>query len=176
MTQYNQVLNFALNKHKHQLRKSNDSYDIHLKEVAEFVELISNELIHIYPNLNKEIMDMQFASLLHDTIEDTDTTYDDIKAITSEKVANWVATLSEDLRLERSLRKENYRNEIINSCIQVKIIKLADIYSNLKDIGKLSNSNWIDRYKEDSKKFLECLSSDLSMSKFFDMCMAIVNE
>ena len=80
---------------------------------------------------------MLAAALLHDTIEDTTTDYDDLVEAFGPDVANWVAALSKDSRLPNDEREEAYCKVLAASDWQVKVIKMADQYDNMGDCAYL---------------------------------------
>src|SRR5205807_8288242 len=73
------------------------------------------------------------AAVLHDTVEDTTTDFDDLKNEFGEKVAEWVADLSKDKRLPDAEREKEYEARLAQSPWQVKVCKLADTFDNLMD-------------------------------------------
>jgi (p)ppGpp synthase/HD superfamily hydrolase len=73
------------------------------------------------------------AAVLHDTIEDTTTDFDDIRERFGEAVASWVAALSKDKRREEGEREEEYRAALAAAPWQVKACKLGDVFDNLLD-------------------------------------------
>jgi guanosine-3',5'-bis(diphosphate) 3'-pyrophosphohydrolase len=80
---------------------------------------------------------MLIAGLLHDTIEDTTTDFDDLKSIFGQEVAGWVAILTKDKRLEDDEREKQYCAALAAAPWQVKACKLADVYDNLLDSSSL---------------------------------------
>ena len=78
------------------------------------------------------------TALLHDTIEDTTTDYDDIAERFGADVARWVAALTKDMRLEEATREAEYHRVLAGAEWPVTICKLADIYDNLSDSKTLS--------------------------------------
>jgi guanosine-3',5'-bis(diphosphate) 3'-pyrophosphohydrolase len=78
------------------------------------------------------------ASVLHDTIEDTTTDFDDLAELFGPQVAGWVALLSKDKRQQDGLREEAYKKGLASTPWQVKACKLADVYDNLLDSAHLS--------------------------------------
>jgi guanosine-3',5'-bis(diphosphate) 3'-pyrophosphohydrolase len=78
------------------------------------------------------------AALLHDTIEDTTTDFDDLKSKFGPEVACWVAILTKDKRLPEDEREKQYCAALAGAPWQVKACKLADIYDNLLDSRTLS--------------------------------------
>jgi guanosine-3',5'-bis(diphosphate) 3'-pyrophosphohydrolase len=73
------------------------------------------------------------AAVLHDTLEDTDTDFDDLEEDFGADVAGWVAALSKDKRLPEEQREPAYAEALARSPWQVQACKLADVYDNLID-------------------------------------------
>ncbi len=80
---------------------------------------------------------MLCAALLHDTVEDTTTDFDDLAERFSPEVAGWVALLTKDKRLEENEREAAYLRGLQGAPWQVKACKLADVYDNLLDMAAL---------------------------------------
>ena len=80
------------------------------------------------------------AGWLHDTIEDTDTDYDDIDEEFGRAIADIVATVTKDTRMIRKDREIAYCKQLKNGSWQAQIVKLSDILSNLEDLKKSSKS------------------------------------
>jgi guanosine-3',5'-bis(diphosphate) 3'-pyrophosphohydrolase len=78
------------------------------------------------------------AGVLHDTIEDTPTDFDDLEKCFGAQVAGWVALLTKDMRLPEAQREEAYKAALARSPWQVQVCKLGDIYDNLTDARHLS--------------------------------------
>jgi (p)ppGpp synthase/HD superfamily hydrolase len=100
------------------------------------------------------------AALLHDTIEDTTTDFDDLEAQFGPKVAHWVAALSKDKRLADDEREAAYVATLTRAEAAVKVAKLADIFDNLSDSRNLparSRQRTIER----SRMYLAALEHDL---------------
>ena len=121
---------FAARAHKHQIRKDGQTpYISHVFRVC----LIARHLFGI------EDAQVLTAAVLHDTIEDTTTDFDDIEERFGIDVARWVAALSKDMRLRDDEREIAYCRVLSESPWQVRICKLADIYDNLNDSAHLSS-------------------------------------
>ena len=114
---------FAKEKHEHQTRDDGKTpYWTHLEKVVE--------------NLRKlEIIDESIlcAGWLHDTIEDTDTDYDDILKFDKE-IADIVATVTKDTRMIKKDREIAYCKQLETGSWQAQIVKFADILANLEDL------------------------------------------
>jgi guanosine-3',5'-bis(diphosphate) 3'-pyrophosphohydrolase len=76
------------------------------------------------------------AALLHDVIEDTATDYDDVVEACGKEVADIVAALSKDTRVEHDKRENLYRKQLAEASWKVKMIKIADVYDNLCDAAE----------------------------------------
>ena len=76
------------------------------------------------------------AAVLHDTVEDTTTDFEDLEAFGPE-VARWVALLSKDKRLPEAQREQVYAEVLSRAPWQVRLCKLADMFDNLMDSASL---------------------------------------
>ena len=119
-----QAAAFAARAHKDQKRKDKETpYFSHPVRVCLVVR-------HVFGFDDPKML---AAALLHDTIEDTTTDYDDLAEAFGPDVANWVAALSKDSRLPNDEREEAYCKVLATSDWQVKVIKMADQYDNMGD-------------------------------------------
>jgi guanosine-3',5'-bis(diphosphate) 3'-pyrophosphohydrolase len=115
---------FASRAHRSQLRKDGETpYVSHVFRVC-------LTLRHVFGVGEVPILT---AAVLHDTIEDTTTDYDDIQEQFGDQVARWVAALSKDKILPEPERERKYREKLAGADWPVKVCKLADIYDNLRD-------------------------------------------
>jgi guanosine-3',5'-bis(diphosphate) 3'-pyrophosphohydrolase len=80
---------------------------------------------------------MLIAALLHDTIEDTTTDFDDVEKQFGAEIGHWVACLTKDKRLRDEPREREYMQRLRSAPWQVQVCKLADIYDNLLDAASL---------------------------------------
>ena len=74
------------------------------------------------------------AAVLHDTIEDTPTDFDDIEKRFGHEVAVTVAALTKNMLLREPEREADYDRRLIASDWRAKLVKLADVYDNGCDI------------------------------------------
>lgn len=172
----NEVREFCEKRHKYQLRKSGEPYINHVVEVAVIAEKLAKEITNDFPYLKEELDSIFCAGLLHDVIEDTNTDYEDIVRITNKRVANWISKLSNDKRIPVEIRTSIYYNEIQCSCIEIKIIKLADIYSNLIGIKGNEGYEWISHFVNKVKDGLAVLSPELITLDVYVECSKIIEE
>ncbi len=120
------ALNFAAVKHRNQKRKNFAAtpYVNHLIDVA---GLISEK-----GGIDDEII--LAAAVLHDTIEDTETTPDELTALFGEKISEIVSEMSDDKTLDKKVRKQKQVEESRYKSYEAKVIKIADKISNVKDV------------------------------------------
>lgn len=129
MDHYSKALLFADVAHRAvgQKRKyTGEPYINHCIEVAELVMTVPHT------------MAMLQAALLHDTVEDTQITVDDLTRHFGFEVANLVYHLTHKSKKEdgnRAMRKAIDRDFLARSPAEVQTIKYADLISNLKDIA-----------------------------------------
>lgn len=115
---------FAARKHQGQTRA--DQQTPYFSHVAR-VTLI---LTHVFGVQDEEILT---AALLHDTLEDTATDYDELAGLFGERVANAVVMLTKNVMLPKKEREEDYVRRLRKASEDVMIAKMADIYDNLSD-------------------------------------------
>jgi guanosine-3',5'-bis(diphosphate) 3'-pyrophosphohydrolase len=80
---------------------------------------------------------MLITALLHDTIEDTTTDFDDIETHHGEEIARWVAFLTKNNALPEAEREADYVRRLLQAPWQVQACKLADMFDNLMDLPNL---------------------------------------
>jgi (p)ppGpp synthase/HD superfamily hydrolase len=123
-----EAVSFAARAHQGHLRKDRQTpYAAHPFRVC----LVLRDVFKI------EDRKILIAALLHDTIEDTQTDYDDLSEKFGADVAAWVGALSKDKREPEGEREVAYRAQLARSPWQVKVCKLADIFDNLMDLSNL---------------------------------------
>ena len=115
---------FSARKHQGQTRADNVTpYFSHVARVT----LI---LAHVFGCYDEEVLT---AALLHDTIEDTATDYDEVAELFGERVADYVVTLTKNVMLPKQEREEEYAARLAAAPEAVMIAKMADLYDNLSD-------------------------------------------
>ena len=115
---------FAARAHRHHLRKDGHTpYSAHPVRVCLVVATV-------FGVSDPKVL---CAALLHDTLEDTPTDYDDLADLFGADVAGWVAALSKDVRLPDADREAEYKRVLAAAPWPVQVCKLADIYDNLSD-------------------------------------------
>ena len=128
----NKAYVYAMTAHGKQFRASGDPYFAHPLEVAA-----------ILTDLKLDVATIATA-LLHDTIEDTLVTYEDIKEKFGEEIANLVDGVTKLSQLEvfseRTKQAENFRKLMlaITGDIRVLLVKLADRLHNMRTLGYIA--------------------------------------
>lgn len=74
------------------------------------------------------------AALLHDTLEDTDTTYDELKSQFGERIAHTVLEVSNDPALSSQENKQRQVDHAPHMTLNGQLVKLADRLYNLHDL------------------------------------------
>ena len=142
------VYNYSLEKHSEQFRKSGEEFIIHPLNVALILTTI------------KADFDTICAALLHDVIEDTETSKKDIEKLFGKVIANLVDGVTKINSLNVSTDNEyltSYYKKIIvgmSEDVRVIIIKLADRLHNMRTLHVLS----IEKQKATAKETLEILA------------------
>jgi len=89
------------------------------------------------------------AAILHDTIEDTETTVDELQEHFGEKITSIVLEVTDDKSLEKSVRKQKQVEHAASISHEAKLVKLADKIANITDIINTPPEDWsTDRKKE----------------------------
>ena len=89
------------------------------------------------------------AALLHDTIEDTETTLDELEIVFGYEIANIVAECSDDKSLQKLERKQAQIDHAEGLSPKAKLVKLADKIANVSDINGAPPAGWsLERKRE----------------------------
>ncbi|HEU4878887.1 MAG TPA: HD domain-containing protein, partial [Gemmatimonadaceae bacterium] len=125
---------FAAHRHREQRRKgkSRRPYIGHCIEVASMVANIGRCDDH----------EVLAAALLHDTVEDTETTREEIREGFGEKVDEIVAEVTDDKSLKKKERKEKQVEHAPHLSEHAKLIKIADKISNVREIAYDPPKKW----------------------------------
>jgi guanosine-3',5'-bis(diphosphate) 3'-pyrophosphohydrolase len=125
---------YAAEKHSNQKRKgaAREPYINHLIEVA---GLVADALTE--PDANVVI-----AALLHDTVEDTNTTPAELTERFGADVASLVGELTDDKSLPQAVRKQLQVEHAPRLSVRAQTIKLADKISNVRSILTSPPADW----------------------------------
>ena len=129
-----EALAFAAHKHRKQRRK-----DV---EASPYI----NHPIALARTLAVEggIVDTRtlIAAVLHDTVEDTDTTFEEIRALFGAEVADTVREVTDDTSLDKPDRKRLQIEHAPHMSKRAALVKLADKTSNLRDVASNPPRGW----------------------------------
>mgnify|MGYP001487383285 CR=1 FL=1 len=168
---YNKFLNpetlskaytFALNAHKDQKRDSGDPYLTHPVAVASILTDLKLDSATIA------------TGLLHDTIEDTKTTYKTVEKEFGKEVADLVDGVTKISELEGKIvensKAENIRKLILATSkdIRVLLVKLADRLHNMRTLDSISNENKKKRIAKETMEIYAPLSDRMGMNHIRD--------
>ena len=132
---------FAARKHRDQRRKDAEASP-YINHPIALADLLINEA---------GICDVTvlMAALLHDTIEDTATTVEELSAAFGSEVASIVAQVTDDKSLPKAERKRQQVARAAGISDRAKLVNLADKICNLRDLGAAPPAGWnIDRKRE----------------------------
>lgn len=82
------------------------------------------------------------AALLHDTIEDTDTSSQELEAMFGVEIADIVLEVTDDKSLPKAERKRLQIEHAQTLTTRAKLVKLADKIANLRDISSAPPADW----------------------------------
>lgn len=128
------ALAFAAHKHKDQRRKDCEASPYINHPIA-----LMNVLVH-EGSINDT--DTLCAALLHDTIEDTETTLDELTAVFGNKIAGIVMEVTDDKTLAKAVRKQAQIDHAPHLSTKARAIKLADKICNLRDVSESPPLKW----------------------------------
>ena len=125
---------FSAHKHRDQRRKDADAspyinHPIGLANVLKNEGGISDPVILA-------------AALLHDTLEDTETTYDELRGQFGDEIADVVVEVTDTKWLSREARKQLQISKASHSSTQARAVKIADKICNLRDILASPPAGW----------------------------------
>jgi guanosine-3',5'-bis(diphosphate) 3'-pyrophosphohydrolase len=115
---------FAAWKHRHQFRRDG---------VTPYINHPRGVMIILREEFGVTDVDTLAAGLLHDTIEDTATDYDEIRGLFGKRVADLVAVLTKDKRLPEAKRERDYFAGLAKAPLAARLCKIADSLYNVRD-------------------------------------------
>ena len=168
---YNKFLNpetlskaykFALKAHKNQKRDSGDPFLVHPVAVADILTDLKLDSATIA------------TGLLHDTIEDTKTTYSNVRKEFGKEVADLVEGVTKISELEdrvtENSKAENFRKLILATSkdIRVLLVKLADRLHNMRTLHSISELTRKKRIAQETMEIYAPLSDRMGMHRIRD--------
>lgn len=132
---------YAARQHVVQRRKGEaaEPYVNHLTEVATLLAEATD---------GADVV-LLMGGLLHDTLEDTDATYEDLAQRFGPEVAALVAEVTDDKSLRKDERKRLQIEKTASKSRRAKLLKLADKISNLRSLVRSPPRGWeVDRLRD----------------------------
>ncbi len=168
-----QAINFAAKKHSTQKRKGADEQP-YINHPLEVLNLLIN--VGIMEDYNVLI-----AAVLHDTIEDTETTEEEITELFGANVCEMVLEVTDDKSLPKAERKQLQIKHAPHLSDGAKYIKLADKISNIRDVSENPPDGWSDKrrleYVEWGEKVIDGLRGvNSNLENYFDELVAAARE
>lgn len=153
---------FASNAHKNQKRYSGDPYISHPIEVASILCDLKVDTATIT------------TALLHDTVEDTDATYNELNKLFGKEIAELVDGVTKISKLENKSVEysvaENFRKLILATSkdIRVLLVKLADRLHNMRTLNNIIDENKKNRIAKETMEIYAPLAERMGMHNFRD--------
>ncbi len=128
------ALAFAAHKHRDQRRKDAQASP-YINHPIALADVLVNE---------GGITDVEVicAALLHDTVEDTATTHEELVDAFGSRIARIVAEVTDDQDLQKAERKRLQVEHAPHLSREAKLVKLADKICNLRDVVERPPAKW----------------------------------
>jgi guanosine-3',5'-bis(diphosphate) 3'-pyrophosphohydrolase len=146
------AVRFAANKHRNQRRKDAEASP-YINHPIELAHVLANE-----GGINDPVV--LCAALLHDTIEDTETTAEELTEAFGLEITNVVLDVTDDKSIkDKAKRKQLQIEHAPHISPKAKLVKLADKICNLRDIASTPPADWTQQRKAEyfdwAKKVVE---------------------
>ena len=158
----NKAYQYAVKAHKNQKRASGDPYSNHPIAVASILSDLELDSATIV------------TGLLHDTIEDTHATYENIKIEFGQEIADLVEGVTKisvfENQANSSSKAENFRKLILATSkdIRVLLVKLADRLHNMRTIDAISKIEKKERIAKETMEIYGPLADRMGMHRIRD--------
>ena len=158
----NRAYVFAMKVHGSQKRASGDPYFSHPIEVAGILTGVKLDCATIV------------TALLHDTVEDTDATIEDIERLFGEEIAQLVDGVTKlsriELQSDHTQQAENFRKLLLamSDDIRVLLVKLADRLHNMRTLGYVGDPDKRRRIARETVDIYAPLAARIGMRELQD--------
>ena len=143
---------FAADKHRHQRRKDAEASP-YINHPLALADILAREG-------GVEDVEIIAAALLHDTVEDTKTSIEEIQGKFGRRVASMVAEVTDDKKLLPAVRKRLQVTNAKGKSFGAKLVKLADKTANVRDLTSAPPADWDEERK----------------AKYFEWAKEVVDE
>lgn len=156
----NRAYVYAMKAHGAQTRASGDPYFLHPLEVAGLLTEMKLDAATIA------------TALLHDTIEDTETTFEDLQRLFGQEIAHLVDGVTKLTRIEmhsdQAKQAENFRKLVLamSEDIRVLLVKLADRVHNMQTLHFISKPEKRKRIARETLDIYAPLAERIGCAKF----------
>lgn len=164
---------YAKKMHEGQTRSSGEPYYTHPMEVAGLLANMKMDTATIV------------TAILHDTLEDTKATFDEVKGLFGEEVANLINGVSKLSRIEgqtvEGKQAENFRKLVLamSEDIRVLLVKLADRLHNMRTLGAIQKPEKRQRIARETIEIYVPLAERIGLhnlkEELEDLCFAQLN-
>ncbi len=168
-----QAINFAADKHRDQRRKGVKSFPYinHPIQVAELIARVGGV----------DDLAVLMAAVLHDTVEDTKTTFDEIENAFGSEVRDLVAEVTDDKSLLKAERKKRQVKHTAQISDRAKLIKIADKTCNVRDVAQSPPADWEmqrrTEYLDWANQVVDgCRGTNRHLERYFDETLARAAE
>ena len=156
---------FAADKHRNQRRKDHEASP-YINHPIALANVLANEA-------GVEDERVLLAAVLHDTIEDTETTEQELVRLFGKEVADIVMEVTDDKALPKAERKRLQIEHASHISRRAKLVKLADKICNLRDIAKSPPTDWSVERKQEYLDWAKAVVGQLrgvhpGLEKLFD--------
>lgn len=134
LAEFIKAVAFAAEKHRHQRRKDAEASPYINHPIA-----LTNVLCH---EGGIDDITVLCAAVLHDTIEDTETTVAELEEVFGSEIASVVLEVTDDKSLDKAERKQQQIDQAPQLSDGAKLVKLADKICNLRDILAAPPAGW----------------------------------
>lgn len=163
-----QAVEFAAHKHRDQRRKDVDAspYINHPIQVAEMIVRVGGV----------DDTATLMAAILHDTVEDTEATAEEVEDVFGPEVRDLVMEVTDDKSLPKAERKRLQQEHAPHMSERARLIKLADKTCNVRDIGQSPPTDWDTDRREQylvwAKSVVDaCRGTNANLERYFDECL-----
>ena len=164
-----QAVEFAAHKHRDQRRKDREAspYINHPIQVSELIARVGGV----------DDLPVLIAAVLHDTVEDTQTTFEELDEVFGPEVRDLVAEVTDDKSLSKRERKRWQKEHAPHLSDRAKLIKIADKTCNVRDVGHSPPKDWAlarrTEYLEWASEVVAgCRGVNPALERYFDECLA----
>jgi guanosine-3',5'-bis(diphosphate) 3'-pyrophosphohydrolase len=167
------ALHFAADKHRDQRRKDEvaSPYINHPIYVAQILADIGGI----------DDVEVLCGAVLHDTVEDTETTLNEIELAFGLRIARIVEEVTDDKNLAKAARKQAQIDHAAHISREGALVKVADKIANIRDIASNPPSDWSTKRRQEYLDWAEqvvtqCRAESPELVSYFEESLASARE